>query len=143
MAKRARGSISRPGQRAPLQRNTSAPRPSANTSSTTPTPSAQDATSGAAPPVPQTLTAAEEARAATLEASIVADEKSAEAATRERDRRRTEAATVRAGSLAARADDEYAYVTRDLRRIAIIGGSMIALLLGLWIVVAVTGVGPF
>jgi hypothetical protein len=149
MAKRARGSSSRPGQRAPLQRKSGSARPSATPASTPPADatSANGGSSSATPSsAPATLTPAEEARAASLEASIVAEEKAAESAartTRERDRRRSEAPTARAGSLAARAEDEYAYVTRDLRRIAIIGGSMIALLLGLWIVVAVTGVGPF
>jgi hypothetical protein len=143
MAKRARGSSSRPGQRPPLQRSPAATRSSKDPSR--PTTSGGDGSTPAAS-APTTLTPAEEERAAALEATIVAEEKSAESAartTRERDRRRGEAATLRAGSLAARANDEYAYVTRDLRRIAIIGGSMIALLIGLWVVVAVTGVGPF
>jgi hypothetical protein len=90
------------------------------------------------------LTADEEARAAALEAQIVADEKAAEEARRprERPRRPTEGAG-RAGSIAVAASQEYAYVARDLRRIALLGGSLIGVLLALWVVVSVTGLGPF
>jgi len=133
MAKRARGSSSRPGQRAPLQRATTSTRSS---------------TSQASPePKPATLTADEEARAAALEAQIVADEKAAEDAgrrARDRSRRAVEAQDVaRPGSIAGRASQEYAYVARDVRRIVIIGGSLVLFLFALWIVVAVTGIGPF
>ncbi|MDH4142667.1 MAG: hypothetical protein OEV61_08645 [Chloroflexota bacterium] len=133
MAKRARGSSSRPGQRAPLQRGTGAARSTAS-----PGPTA---------PRPATLTPEEEARAAALEAQIVADEKSAEEAnqrTRTRARRSVGVEPgVRTGSIAVRASEEYAYVARDIRRIALIGGSLVAFLIGLWVVVQVTGIGPF
>jgi hypothetical protein len=115
MAKRTRGSH-RPGRRAPLRRE--APRP----------------TSAAAPSRPAAaLTPAEEARAAEIEAQIVAEERAAEQATR-RSRERTrepEVVASRARSsapLSVRAADEYAYVRRDVRRIARIGGSLIAVL---------------
>jgi hypothetical protein len=131
MAKRVRGSSTRPGQRRRLQRS-STPRPS------TVTPTSAPSTS---------LTAAEEARAAELEAQIVAAEKAAESPSgrsRERAARDTETpARVRTGSIAMRASDEYAYVARDVRRLVIIGGSLIAFLIVLWVVTQATGVGPF
>ena len=39
-----------------------------------------------------------------------------------------------------RASEEYAYVVRDVRRIALIGGSLVVLLLGLWVVSEATGI---
>ena len=132
MAKRVRGGSSRPGQRARLQRRAPTARPTTESISTASTPSAS-------------LTAAEEARAAELEAQIVAAEKAADAKAspaRERPRRPVEGEVrVRSGSIAERASHEYAYVARDVRRIAKIGGSLIAFLLGLWVVLQATGVG--
>jgi hypothetical protein len=128
MAKRVRGSSSRPGQRARIQR--SGPRPARPTPTVTTRPS--------------TLTPEEEARAAELEAQIVAEERAADTAlqrSRERSRQtRDEVAVVRTGSIAAAAAHEYDYVARDVRRIAVVGGGMIALLLGLWVVTQVTGI---
>lgn len=130
MAKRTRGSTSRPGQRRPLQRN----RPAA---ASTP-----------ARVRPPTLTPEEEARAAELEAQLLADERTAETAkrqARERERRSAErepVARVAAGSsLAVRAADEYAYVARDARRIVIIASFLFAIMIGLWILMQVTGAG--
>jgi hypothetical protein len=132
MAKRVRGSSSRPGQRARLQRRTPPTRP------TSPPPTSRPAGSFS-------LTAAEEARAAELEAQIVAADRAAEsnaAQARERSRRPvTTEVRVRSGSIAERASHEYAYVLRDVRRIIVIGGSLVALLLGLWVVLQATGVG--
>ena len=125
MAKRARGSTTRPGQRARIQRAATRP------VETTPAPTTR----------PTTLTAEEEARAAELEARIVAEEKAAEAATK-RSRRASSEPVVRSGSIASRASVEYAYVMRDVRRIATIGGGLIALLIGLWVVLTATGAGP-
>lgn len=133
MAKRVRGSSTRPGQRAPLQRSSTA-RPA------TPTPAA------APTPRPITLTPEEEARAAALEAQIVAEERAAEQARRSRDRARRgtgDTGVVRSGTIAVRAAEEYGYVARDVRRIAMIGGSLVAVLIGLWAVVEATGIGPF
>jgi hypothetical protein len=131
MAKRVRGSSTRPGQRARLQR-TATPRPRVDSPSTKPSTS---------------LTPAEEARAAELEAQIVAAEREAEVAVgraRERSRRPAEPeARVRPGSIAIRAQEEYAYVSRDVRRLVIIGGSLIALLIGLWVVIQASGATPF
>ncbi|MEA2518936.1 MAG: hypothetical protein QOF49_1016 [Chloroflexota bacterium] len=113
MAKRSR-LTARPGQRRPLQRTARID---------------ADSTRG-----PGKVTALEEARAAELEAAIVAEEQAAETARRNRERgRRT---TVDAGGavsyasvpLALRASDEYAYVKRDIRRIAVVGGFLIAIL---------------
>jgi hypothetical protein len=132
MAKRAR-SRTRPGQRAPLQRSTQRP-PLAVPPLANPT----------TPSRPPTLTPEEEARAAEIEARLVAAERSAEEAARRQVRGRAPAereAPVRTGSIAVRATEEYAYVARDVRRIAVIGGSMIALLIGLWLVTHLTGIG--
>jgi hypothetical protein len=136
MAKRARGSTSRPGQRSPLQRAQG--RPTAGSNSTSQPIVAR----------PSGLTADEEARAAVIEARIVAEERAADEGRRrtvERRRPSTEGdAEVRRGGsgLAVRAPEEYAYVGRDVRRITLLGGSLIILMLVLWVVAHATGVGP-
>ncbi|HET7496475.1 MAG TPA: hypothetical protein VFJ80_13630 [Candidatus Limnocylindrales bacterium] len=131
MAKRLRGSTSRPGQRPPLQRRSIA---------------------GARPASPTTrppstaLTPGEEARAGDLEARIVAAERANEEPVRTRRERiasvSDEVGRVRTGSIAIRAAEEYGYVSRDVRRIGAIGGSLLAILIGLWVVVQATGIGP-
>jgi len=144
MAKRARGSTSRPGQRAPTQRTTTRPgtpaspakaAPAATTADIDLTESALDAYEG------NSLTDADMARAATLEAEIVAQEKSAESARKPARSRAPETRT--GGTLAAAAANEYAYVARDVRRIVLIGGSLVALLFAGWAIIQVTGVGLF
>ncbi len=132
MAKRVRGGSTRPGQRRRLQRST-APRTDAVTPTSAPSTS---------------LTASEEARAAELEAQILAAEKAGAAgaavSTQNRGRRAAETdARPRSGSIAVRASEEYAYVSRDIRRIVIIGGSLVVFLLILWFVTQSTGIGPF
>jgi hypothetical protein len=132
MAKRARGSSTRPGQRPPLQRSGSTRPPETTTAATA---------------KPATLTAEEEARAAALEAQIVAEEKAAETQSR-RDRERAKRAAsgepvARGGTIAMRASEEYGYVMRDVRKIVTIGGGLIAVLIGIWAVIQATGVGPF
>lgn len=145
MAKRARGSTTRPGQRAPLQR--SGPRPSDGSRRPSDISSGSPATAPA--PRPANLTAEEEARAAELEAQILADEQAAAqtAARRTRERFRRESsepvARAGAGSLAVRAGEEYGYVARDVRRIAIIGAVQMLLLVILWAAIQATGFGPF
>jgi hypothetical protein len=131
MAKRSRGHTSRPGQRPPLQRQAARP-----------------ATPPAAPPAvatttvrPAGLTDEEEARAAQLEAAIVAEERQAEAASKKTRAPRPEP-VGRTSSIEISAAEEYAYVARDVRRIAIVGGSLVGLLLILWAVVQFTGIGP-
>ncbi len=130
MAKRSRGA--RPGQRRP------APRPAQR-------PAPQTAT---APRPSNSLTAEEEARAAEIEAEIVAQDRAAdEARARSRDRSRTngEAGTrsrTREGSvLATRSAEEYTYVVRDVRRIVRVGGGLMVVLVALWLVLEV--VKPF
>ena len=137
MAKRSRGSV-RPGQRrATVRRPASsaapAPAPSAAGSTATPTPK------------PAGLSDAEIARAAQLEAAMLAEERAAEDArrrTRERGANR-DVVTASAGSFAAQEAIEYAYVARDVKRIALVGGSLVILLLVLWVLAHVTGFGPF
>jgi hypothetical protein len=134
MAKRQRGS--RPGQRAPLQRGG---RPSS------PAPAGKPAT----PARPSgTLSDDELARAAQLEAQIVAEEQTASASlARGRDRHgwgsgETTTGRPRAvGSLAAIAEDEYVYVVRDLRKIVVIFAIIFSLLLASWLVLGVAGLG--
>lgn len=133
MAKRARGTKTRPGQRAPLQRRGPvAPRLSSPVSPVSPV----------SPPIIG-LTPAEEARAAELEAAIVASERAADRAAAPSTDRPARTFEPRArtgtGSIAARAAEEYGYVSRDVRRIALVGGSLVILLLVLWAVVQATG----
>ena len=115
MAKRTRGS-NRPGQRHPDRHGPARqqPRPASRPS--------------------QGLSAAEEARAAELESQIVAQERAAQQdVSRSRDRSR-EADLSRVGRtrgqspLAVRAAEEYAYVSRDVRRIVRVGGTMVGVL---------------
>jgi outer membrane PBP1 activator LpoA protein len=97
--------------------------------------------------LPGTLTDEEEARAAELEAEIVAQERQAETAQKTARVRSKEAASAavvaRTSSLTISASEEYAYVARDVKRIALVGGSLIALLFILWVLAHVTGFGPF
>jgi hypothetical protein len=57
--------------------------------------------------------------------------------------RTAEPTAVRPSSLDVTAAEEYAYVARDVRRIVIVGGSLVALLLILWVIAHVTGLGSF
>ena len=123
MAKRSRIG-GRPGQRRPMQRTPARPtaaRPSRPVGSVTPE---------------------EEARAAELEKAILAEEKAAEDArkARNRDRRPVEGAIYTSAPLAVRAAEEYAYVRRDVRRIAVVGGGLLGVLAILHILVNVANV---
>ncbi|HET7703197.1 MAG TPA: hypothetical protein VFK35_07345, partial [Candidatus Limnocylindrales bacterium] len=72
---------------------------------------------------------------------IVAEERQAQEARRARQQRSSAEPLVRASSpLAVAARDEYAYVARDIRRVTIVGGTLVAALFVLWIVTQVTGV---
>jgi len=96
-------------------------------------------------PPPDALTDAEEARAAELEAAIVAEERQAEAAKqRARATRTTDpvAAPRSSSVLSISSAEEYAYVARDVRRIAIVGGGIILFLIALWVVSQILGIGP-
>jgi hypothetical protein len=127
MAKRARGTNTRPGQRARLQRRG---------------PVTPRLSSPVAPPS-TTLTPLEEARAAELESEILATEREAERNARGlRTRTAAPADTqprIRPGSISVRAAEEYAYVSRDVRRIILIGGSLVTFLVAFWAVVQATG----
>jgi hypothetical protein len=127
MAKRTRGSH-RPGRRPPLRREATRP------------------ASAAAPASPvrpaMGLSPEEEARAAEIEAQIVAEERAAEQATRRsRGRGREDVHVItrlkNAAPLSVRAADEYAYVRRDVWRIARIGGALIGILAILHILINV------
>jgi pantothenate synthetase len=90
---------------------------------------------------PASLTPEEESRAAQLEAAIVAEERQAEETRRSRAQRSNAETPVRASApLAIAAANEYAYVARDIRRVALVGGTLVASLLVLWVVTQVTGV---
>jgi hypothetical protein len=126
MAKRQRAV--RPGQRRPPTRTATKP-----------------ATATVAPTPAKGLTGAEEARAAELEAQLVAQQ-SATATTTDRSRARRSDAdagprgrTKESGVLAARATLEYAYVTQDIRRIVMVGGSLFILMIAIWLVLTLTG----
>ena len=132
MAKRQRGGA-RPGQRAPLQRGSQPPaKPAAKSAPARPAASLSDD---------------ELARAAELEAAIVAEERAATSSvSRGRDRRRAAADTGPAGrsrpvgALTAVAENEYLYVKRDLRRIAVVFTGIFSLLLLSWFLIVVVGV---
>jgi hypothetical protein len=84
-----------------------------------------------------TLTEDEEARAAELEAAIVAQERAATETTRRGRPQRAPAEGPRFSTLAVAASNEYAYVARDVRRIATVGGTLVGVLLGLWVITQV------
>jgi hypothetical protein len=88
------------------------------------------------------LTLSEARRAEELEAQIRADEQAAEAARRQaRERAKDRTEVVRsAGTLAAVADHEYDYVARDLRRIGLTAGLIVAILAVIWFLVEVARV---
>ena len=130
MAKRSRLG-SRPGQRRPLQRTSAKPLPAA-TAAPTPRPAG-------------TVTPEEEARAAELEAQILAEEKAAENARTGRSQRAQaeapgEATIYSSVPLAQRAAEEYGYVRRDLRRIALLGGLLLLAMFAIDILLNVTNV---
>ena len=89
-----------------------------------------------------TLTDAELARAAELEAQILAEEKAAEVAATKRiaaPRARGRAA-VSSEPLSVRAAHEYAYVARDVRRIGIVAAIMFGTLIALHLLINVSGI---
>jgi hypothetical protein len=95
------------------------------------------------------LTELEVQRAAELEAEMLAQERAAAVATRQRGRDRVAAAEAAASTpvpgdinapLKVRMAHEYAYVARDVRRILLTGGLMVAILAVLHILVNVLGV---
>ena len=133
MAKRSRVS-GRPAQRRPSGRPSSRPPGAARPTAQVPTP----------PPIPAaSLTDAELARAAELEAELVAEEKAATAA-RETARRATRvrgyAGPVSNEPLSVRMAHEYAYVARDVRRIGLTAILMAMILAILAVLVDILGI---
>ena len=123
MAKRSRIG-GRPGQRKPLQRTATRP--------TSPRPAGS-------------VTPEEEARAAELEAQILAEEKAAEEARKGRDRRASApadpgGAIYSSVPLAERAAQEYGYVQRDLRRIVVVGGGLLIALAVIYVLLNVLNI---
>lgn len=128
MAKRTRGRI-RPGQRRPLDRPA---RPAPGGSASRDHRPAEP--SEAAPQTTVGLTPAEEARAAELERRFLEQERAATGAPR----RLAAASGAAAGALARSSrlldpSEEYAYVARDLRRIFLVQGGLLAVLALLWV----------
>jgi hypothetical protein len=119
MAKRHRGSHRPGGRRADRSGSRHQPRPAYRPA--------------------QGLTAAEEAHAAELESEILDQERTAQVARAREDRvAALEGPAPRPGSpLAVRAAAEYAYVSRDVRRILRIGGSMLVILSAVFVLVRV------
>jgi inosine-uridine nucleoside N-ribohydrolase len=135
MAKRARGSV-RPGQRRPIDR-----RPASGGAAT---PAARPAGTASTTAKPTGLSDAEVARAAELEAQLVAEERAAQQSrsrTRERAATRELVSSGPSGSL-ANASAEYAYVGRDVKDIVRIATLLIGILLALWIVIDVAKLIP-
>lgn len=125
MSKKTRGAT-RPGQRRPVQKAATRPAPS---------PAVRRADG---------LSAEEEARAAELEAQVVAQERAAaqsRARTRERVRIDDEDRSARRASgqslLEVKAQAEYAYVVRDVRRIVITASGLGAIMAVLYVILEV------
>lgn len=130
MTKRARGTV-RPGQRRPIQRRVAG--------SAGPAGSAAPGTS-ATTARPAGLTESEARRAAELEAQLLAAEREAEVARTRSRGPRTDREVAASGSLAIRAQHEYAYVARDVKDIIRISVVLFAILFGLWILIDVAAV---
>jgi hypothetical protein len=124
MAKRSR-LAARPGQRRPLQRPATRPEP------------------GVRQRPLGSVTAEEEARAAQLEAAILAEERAAEEARTAREKARRPSGETALGvgyssvPLSVRAAEEYSYVRRDIRRITVVGGGLLLILAVLHVLVNV------
>ena len=121
MAKRIRGT-GRPGQRPAIRRSGARPSPSS-----------------VGPIRPsRSLTQDEEARAAELEARILAEERSAQDAAK-KEAARAAAPVVRreATPLSVRASEEYAYVRRDVIRIVRIAALLLSILAILYLLINV------
>jgi hypothetical protein len=123
MAKRARGS-GRPGRRRPIDKRPAAPPRS----------------TAAATPKPVGLSEAELARAAQLEAEMVAQERALEDSRKRSKERATavrEYAPATAAGFAAAEAKEYAYVGRDVKRIIRVAGLELAILALLYVLIDV------
>ena len=69
----------------------------------------------------------------------MAEERQADVNRRSRTQRAPEPVVRSSSPLAVAAASEYAYVARDIRRVALVGGSLVSLLIALWVVTQVTG----
>ena len=123
MVKRARGSV-RPGQRRPIDRRPAAP----------------EAGKPASAPKPIGLSDAELERAAQLEAQLLADERAAEAARTRAKQRTATRDLVGNGTLAITAEEEYAYVARDIKRITSVASLLLGILAVLFVLTDVVKV---
>ena len=130
MAKRARGTT-RPGQRPPIQRSArpAGAQPAAVAAPVVP------ADPGLAPTTGLDVSLAPAGVPATGRSPDAVKSGPAEAVGPSR------RASAPSGVLAAEAAVEYRYVSRDIRRIAVIGGSMFAILIILFILLEVVGLG--
>jgi hypothetical protein len=122
MAKRARGHV-RPGQRRPVTRR---PAPASAVAS---------GSTATVAPRPSGLTEAEAARAAELEAQLVAEERAAEMARSRTQPRAKAIGRTAPSSLELSAEVEYAYVARDVKDIVRVMALLFAVLFGLWIII--------
>lgn len=125
MAKRSRGRV-RPGQRRPLDRTAR---------QATRVPGRDQEPEAPSEPTAQPrggLTPAEEARAAELERQYLEQERAVAPAPR---RSPTAAAALPRGTRILDPSEEYAYVARDLRRILIVQGSLVGILVVLWVLI--------
>ncbi len=125
MAKRSRGRV-RPGQRRPLDR--SARQASAQ-------PAARRAVEAPSEPIGRAaigLTPEEEARAAELERQFLEQERAVAPAAR---RSASPVAALPRGSRLLDPSAEYAYVARDLQRILLVQGSLVGVLVILWVLI--------
>ncbi len=125
MAKRSRGAV-RPGQTRPAAR-----RPQQRPQGRTASAAATETIASTSPAVP----------AADL---VEGDDELVEARPAPRGKPTKESARAAAmqpsGLLAARAAQEYAYVARDVRHIAVVGGGLLIVLLVLYVLVEVLGI---
>ena len=115
MAKRARGASGRPGQRRAVQRSAARPAPRPVEA----TPAGQTTAAELTDDAPESIGAETAARPSSGP------------------RGRTRGAST---SFEESAAQEYAYVASDVRRIAVVGGSLFAVLIGLWLVIEVFGI---
>jgi hypothetical protein len=139
MAKRVRRPVRRPAGRSRPASGTASPRPGI-------APNAFDALDDLEPTPSRTrssgLTSDEMARAAQLEAEIVAKEQAAAAEARRSKVRATRESVSYDPSvpLRVRASHEYAYVARDVRRIGLTAGLMVLILAALHFAINVAGI---
>ena len=115
MAKRSRGAAGRPGRRRPAQRPPNRPAPR--------------------PPVPDIRSSTPDDRAAPAVSPEGSDGPIDVPAPTARGRAR-----VASSSFVESAAQEYAYVAADVRRIALVGGSLFGILIALFVLIEVLGI---